>query len=467
MVIRILTGKEVAGAVRYNERKVQEGQAERIYIANYPDQTMAEKYAQFRLQLLEQLTRLNPTVAKPSLHLAIAFHPTESISNDQLCRIGSEVMTKAGYGRQPYLMYRHDDTHHPHIHIVSVSIDPDGRKISDSYMWNRLNKIRKDIEQKHGLVRAEQGPHQGQLENAVEGEYAQQDMHHQTVGNVIQQALDTFTFGSVESFHQYLRLQHVVMKETAGRSKTGVTFQCMDEQGRLTRPVTASRLAGKPTKNRLTDLFATQAKRHTTGCETMATVIRQRLSRYKWLTETEYKTTLQQIGIQVSERGGVYLYVQERAGLVARENEMGTAFCRQTLLPNFAENTLRKPIQEEETISPQKVYPIAGHAIHSPPGASSGLNIPLAVQKQSQQRLPQEQPESTKQQEPAMATKADKIVETTASPLNEGRGEGERRMSLIEKPRKPKKIFVVEDRAFNQLIYYLYGLLCTKTQTLL
>lgn len=49
MVIRILTGKDVAEAVRYNEQKVELGQAERIQIANYPDREGALKYAQFRL----------------------------------------------------------------------------------------------------------------------------------------------------------------------------------------------------------------------------------------------------------------------------------------------------------------------------------------------------------------------------------------------------------------------------------
>lgn len=417
MVIRILTGKEVAGAVRYNERKVEEGRAERIQIANYPDQTMAEKYAQFRLQLLEQLTRLNPAIAKPSVHIAIAFHPTELIKDDQLRQIGSEVMTEAGYGRQPYLVYRHDDTEHPHIHIVSVSVDANGRKISDKFIRTRMNKIRKDTEQKHGLVRAEQRLPQLKLGKGREGENDQAEIQQLSIDGVVQQALETFSFGSIEGFRQYLLLKNVVLKHTAGRSKMGVTFQAREKSGTLTRPVRASSLVGKPTNKRLAELFASQAERHAKGCETMATVIGQRLSRYESLTESEYKTTLQQVGIQVNEQGGIYLYVQERAGLVAQENELEAGFWRQTLLTRFAENTIRKAM----------------------PADNPGLPLTMSVQKPGLQQLPQETTRFTIPNELVAKRNLKKGLETTAHSTREGRGEDEQNVSLIEKPKKSKK----------------------------
>lgn len=440
MVIRILTGKEVAGTVRYNERKVEEGQAERIQIANYPDSNMAEKYGQFRLQLLEQLTRLNPAVAKPSVHLAIAFHPTESITNAQLRQIGSEVMTEAGYGRQPYLMYRHDDTRHPHIHIVSVSIDPDGRKISDKYIRNRLNQIRKGIEQRHGLIQAERIVHQRNSIKAGEEADNRETKHEQAIGTIVAQAIDNFTFGSVDSLHQYLQTQDVLMKTTAGRSKTGVTFQAVEKSGEFTRPVKASSLAIKPTNKRLAALFASQAERHTKGCNATAAIIHQRLSRYESLTETEYKNALQQVGIQVSDRGGVYLYVQARAGIVVQENEFGPALCRQALLNRFSENTIRKTIMEAEKVSRPQLNQATKQAVRSASPTDSNLvSIPI-TQPQDKPPLKQVLPEiSISAQVPARATTVSTVVEPMPQSLKAGKGETQEKVLLVEKSKKEKK----------------------------
>lgn len=300
MVIRILTGKDVAGAVRYNEKKVGEGQAHRIEIANYPDNELAEKHAVFRLQLLEQQARLNPGIKRPSVHLAIAFHPTEILPDHQLQQIGREVMNEAGYGKQPYLMYRHDDTQHPHIHIVTVAIDPDRRKINDQFIKNRLNTTRQDIEKRYGLVRAER---KGQYEFAEPGDRQQNSQQH-TVGKLLKQTLDDYTFGSVESLRQFLWLKNVRVNVAAGRSKSGLTFQVMQGEEAITRPIKASSFGYKPTHTRLEERFAAQGDEHKRGCNGMAGVIHSRLDKYINLTEAEYKATLQRVGIQVHSRGG-------------------------------------------------------------------------------------------------------------------------------------------------------------------
>jgi len=54
---------------------------------------------------------------------------------------------KTGFDQQPYLDYRHDDSGHPHIHIVSTSIEKDGNRISFHNLGrNQSEKARKEIE---------------------------------------------------------------------------------------------------------------------------------------------------------------------------------------------------------------------------------------------------------------------------------------------------------------------------------
>lgn len=352
MVIRVLTGKDVAGAVQYNERKVGEGQAERIQIANYPDQRLAEKHANFRLQLLEQQAKLNPAIGKPSVHVAIAFHPTETLDDTKLRQVGTEVLTKAGFGQQPYLMYRHDDTKHPHIHIVTVSVDPNGDKISDRFIKYRLNQIRQEIELRHSLVKAE-GIGKQRRQNPLR-ESVDEPTQQKTVGGIVKLALETNSFGSIDSFRQYLALHGVLMNTLAGRGKSGITFQGIKGEETTTRPIRASSLEFNPTRQRLDRRFDEQREHHSRGRNDMAAVIHRRLSQYESLTEADFKSTLQKDGVQVVSKGGAYLYIEARAGLVVQESELGTDLCRQSLLNRFAGQTTQKLMQGTKSVDEYK-----------------------------------------------------------------------------------------------------------------
>lgn len=155
MVVRLTTGRRVAGAVRYNERKVQAGLAVQLSAENFAHPGLAQTSIAYKGKTLEHLTRRNPRVARPCLHCALAFHPEETLSDEQLRRISSEFMCAIGYQAQPYLLYRHHDTAHPHVHVVTVSVAPDGRRISDAFLHRRVSRIRRQLEQRHGLRPAE------------------------------------------------------------------------------------------------------------------------------------------------------------------------------------------------------------------------------------------------------------------------------------------------------------------------
>lgn len=155
MVVRLTTGRRVAGAVRYNERKVQAGLAVQLGAENFSHSGLALASMAYKTKTLEHLTRRNPSVARPCLHCALAFHPEETLSDEQLRRISAEFMNAIGYQMQPYLLYRHHDTVHPHVHVVTVSVAPDGRRIPDAFLHRRASRIRRRLEQHHSLRPAE------------------------------------------------------------------------------------------------------------------------------------------------------------------------------------------------------------------------------------------------------------------------------------------------------------------------
>lgn len=73
----------------------------------------------------------NRRTEKPVIHISLNPHPDDVLTDEQLAAIGQEYMEKMGYGNQPSIIYRHEDIGRPHIHIVSLRIDEQGKKIND------------------------------------------------------------------------------------------------------------------------------------------------------------------------------------------------------------------------------------------------------------------------------------------------------------------------------------------------
>jgi len=143
------SGGNFYGAALYNQQKVDKGEGEIIgkrLIAN-----TAPKQVDRNLKVLSN----NSRVKKPVFHVSLSFAAEEKskLSNAKLVEISKEYMEKMGYGKQPYIIYRHNDTAHPHVHILSTRVDISSKaKINDSHERYRSRDIVYDLELKHGLV---------------------------------------------------------------------------------------------------------------------------------------------------------------------------------------------------------------------------------------------------------------------------------------------------------------------------
>jgi hypothetical protein len=129
MVAKIKSGKSLIGALNYNENKVKAGKAVLIassgYAKNYDMLTFYDKL--FRLK---DLAERNIRTRTNTLHLSLNFDLTEKLDTEKLVTIADEYMKGIGFENQPYLIYKHSDAGHPHIHIVTTNIDSDGKRIS-------------------------------------------------------------------------------------------------------------------------------------------------------------------------------------------------------------------------------------------------------------------------------------------------------------------------------------------------
>ena len=98
-------------------------------------------------------TNLNPRVSKVVGHISLSFSTQDSpkLSNEFMTQAAREYMEKMGIKDTQYIIGRHFDKEHPHIHIAFNQIDNNGKTISDRNDRFRSEKICKELTAKYGL----------------------------------------------------------------------------------------------------------------------------------------------------------------------------------------------------------------------------------------------------------------------------------------------------------------------------
>jgi len=197
-----------------------------------------------------------------TVHLSLNFDITENLDNELLTDIAAGYMDKIGFGHQPYLVYKHFDAGHPHIHIVTTNIDPDGQRIS-LHNIGRLKSepARKEIEIEFGLVQADSKMAIGQIESSQIKplEYGSTDTKR-AMSNIVNEVIHQYQFTSLPEFNAVLKLYNLEAdrgsKESVMFDKGGLRYWAIDNKGyKLGVPIKASSIYKKPTLKLLEDRF--------------------------------------------------------------------------------------------------------------------------------------------------------------------------------------------------------------------
>ena len=98
-------------------------------------------------------TNLNPRVSKVVGHISLSFSTQDSLklSNEFMTQVAREYMAKMGIKDTQYIIGRHFDKDHPHVHIAFNRIDNHGKTISDKNDRFRSEKICKELTTKYDL----------------------------------------------------------------------------------------------------------------------------------------------------------------------------------------------------------------------------------------------------------------------------------------------------------------------------
>ncbi len=97
--------------------------------------------------------KLSPKIVKPVAHISLDFSVQDKnrLTDQFMAGMALEYMEKMGYRDTQYIIARHHDTDHPHIHIVINRIDNNGKRISDQNEKIRNTRVCMELTQKYGL----------------------------------------------------------------------------------------------------------------------------------------------------------------------------------------------------------------------------------------------------------------------------------------------------------------------------
>lgn len=143
-VVRILKSSSNFSAVEYNNSRVAEGEGELLKASNFgPAQTLFGTMDSYR-SYLKNWSNRNSRIKNNQFHVTISVKG-DSLSKEQLGKLGEEWLKEMGYGDNPYLIYFHSNSKNNHIHLISSRVDRNGKKISDSFEKEKalrlLNKL--------------------------------------------------------------------------------------------------------------------------------------------------------------------------------------------------------------------------------------------------------------------------------------------------------------------------------------
>lgn len=144
MVAKIVQGRGFKGAISY---VLDKNKAELLATDGLRLGTKDTIIRSFIIQ-----SSLNP-ILKPVAHISLDFsvQDREKLTNCKMIEIAQEYMVKMGYRNTQYLIARHHDTDHPHLHLILNRVDAEGKRISDNNERLRSTQVCKELTIKHGL----------------------------------------------------------------------------------------------------------------------------------------------------------------------------------------------------------------------------------------------------------------------------------------------------------------------------
>lgn len=348
--------------LHYNENKVIAGEASLIMASGFAGEIEKMNFQQ-KLQRFNHLTELKPNVKTNALHISLNFDASENLSNAKLQDIAIAYMERIGFGDQPFLVYRHDDAAHQHIHITTTNIIAAGERINMHNIGKLLSEpARKAIEQEFKLIRAESkkfklepGIKPADLTKAKYGQLPTK----RAISNIVTAVTRDYKYTSLAELNAVLKSFNVVAlrgaEHTAMFEKKGLMFSLIDADGKtLGVPIKASSFYSKPTLRNLEKKFEQNIEKRKVYKEPLKNAIDQTMNKYTAISKSTFVAELKKYNIQMAfrtnEQGRTYgiTYINHSNKSVFNGSDLGKPYSAKGLIEQFS-TTDKLKVKSQQT----------------------------------------------------------------------------------------------------------------------
>ena len=355
MIAKISSTENLGGALGYNFKKVEKGEAS-ILLATELYQDRGGRYTmEDVLADMEALIPKKCRTKKAVFHCSLNPHPDEKLSDELLAQIAKEYMEALGYGKQPYIVFKHNDIAREHIHIVSLRIDGEGKKINDKFEKRRSKQITDALERKYNLIPSSK---------VTDREMKEVSKIDTTKGNIKEQVAETllsvlkhYEFCSLGELNTILSVYNLAVEEVKtefrGKKYEGLVYVPTDDKGdKVSSPIHASDIGRgvgyTAVQNRM------QKSKQT--IKPLIPTIRNKVlqtMRTSPRTAEEFRQQLEEQGLRVvirkNESGRIYgiTFIDDEMGIALNGSRLGKGYSSNVFNAYFF-NPTNNPFLDEE-----------------------------------------------------------------------------------------------------------------------
>ena len=354
MIAKISATENLGGALGYNFKKVEKGEANILLAAELYQSKEGRYTMEDVLADMEALIPKNCRTKKTVFHCSLNPHPDDKISDEQLVQVAREYMEALGYGKQPYIVFKHSDIAREHIHIVSLRINGEGKKINDKFEKRRSKKITDTLERKYNLIPS------SKIADKMMNETPKIDITRgnikEQVANILRMVLKYYRFCSLGELNAILSKYNLAVEEVKtefrGKKYDGLVYVPTDDKGgKVSTPINASDIGRgvgyTAVQNRM------QKSKQTV--KPLIPTIRNKVlqaMRTSPKTEEELRQRLEEqvlrVVIRKNESGRIYgiTFIDDKEGIALNGSRLGKGYAANVFNAYFS-NSAHNPFLDE------------------------------------------------------------------------------------------------------------------------
>ena len=371
MIAKISATENLGGALGYNFKKVEKGEANILLAAELYQSKEGRYTMEDVLADMEALIPKNCRTKKTVFHCSLNPHPDEKLSDERLTQIAKEYMEALGYGNQPYIVFKHNDIAREHIHIVSLRIDDEGKKINDKFEKRRSKQITDALERKYSLIPSSKVTDKAMNEtpkiDIIRGNIKEQ------VASVLRMVLKHYRFCSLGELNAILSKYNLAVEEVKtefrGKKYDGLVYVPTDDKGgKASTPIHASDIG------RGVGYTAVQNKvqKSKQAIKPLIPTIRRKVlgvMRTSPDTEEKLRQRLEEQGLRVTirknESGRIYgiTFIDDKEGIALNGSRLGKGYAANVFNGYFS-NPTHNPFLDETLYGSLSVHLDQSATVH-------------------------------------------------------------------------------------------------------